>query len=74
LGAALEVWGLGRLTLDARDGEAPNAAAVCDFLKGGLQGLTIEAAVLDRERAAKSKFRLLTSEQLAEPLASYFEV
>ena len=74
LGAALEVWGLGRLTLDARDGEVPNAEAVCDFLKGGLQGLTIEAAVLDRERVAKSKFRMLTAEQLAEPLASYFEV
>jgi hypothetical protein len=71
---ALEVWGLGRLTLDARDGEAPSAEAVRDFLKGGLQGLTIEAAVLDRDRAAKSKFRLLTAEQLAEPLASYFEV
>ena len=74
LGAALEVWGLGRLTLDARDGEVPSAEAVRDFLKGGLQGLTIEAAVLDRDRVAKSKFRLLTSEQLAEPLASYFEV
>ena len=74
LGAALEVWGLGRLTLDARDGEVPSAEAVRDFLKGDLQGLTIEAAVLDRDRVAKSKFRLLTAEQLAEPLASYFEV
>ncbi len=74
LGAALEVWGLGRLTLDARDGEVPSTEAVRDFLKGGLQGLTIEAAVLDRDRVAKSKFRLLTAEQLAEPLASYFEV
>ena len=74
LGAALEVWGLSRLTLDARDGEVPSAEAVRDFLKGGLQGLTVEAAVLDRERPAKSKFRLLTSDQLAEPLASYFEV
>ena len=74
LGTALEVWGLGRLTLDGRDGEVPSAEAVRDFLKGGLQGLTVEAAVLDRERTAKSKFRLLTAEQLAEPLASYFEV
>ena len=74
LGAALEVWGLGRLTLNARDGEVPSAEAVRDFLKGDLQGLTIEAAVLDRDRVAKSKFRLLTAEQLAEPLASYFEV
>ena len=74
LGTALEVWGLGRLTLDARDGEVPSTEAVRDFLKGGLQGLTIEAAVLDRERTAKSKFRLLSAEQLAEPLASYFEV
>ena len=76
LGTALEVWGLGRLALDARDGdgEVPSAEAVRDFLKGGLQGLTVEAAVLDRNRAAKSKFRLLTAEQLAEPLASYFEV
>ena len=74
LGTALEVWGLGRLTLDGRDGEVPSTEAVRDFLKGGLQGLTIEAAVLDRDRTAKSKFRLLSAEQLAEPLASYFEV
>ena len=74
LGAALEVWGLGRLTLDARGGEVPSAEAVRDFLKGGLPGLRVEAAVLDRERTAKSKFRLLTAEQLAESLASYFEV
>lgn len=74
LGAALEVWGLGRLTLDTRDGAVPSAEAVRDFLKGGLPGLTIEAAVLDRERPAKSKFRLLTAEQLAAPLASHFEV
>ena len=74
LGTALEVWGLGRLILDGRDGEVPSSEAVRDFLKGGLQGLTVEAAVLDRERTAKSKFRLLTAEQLAEPLASYFEV
>ena len=74
LGTALEVWGLGRLTLDARDGEVPSAEAVRGFLKGGLQELTVEAAVLDRDRAAKSKFRLLPAEQLTEPLASYFEV
>ncbi len=74
LGTALEVWGLGRLTLDARDGQVPNTEAVRDFLKGGLQGLTVEAAVLDRNRAAQSKFRLLTAEQLAQPLASYFQV
>ena len=74
LGTALEVWGLGRLTLDGRDGEVPSTEAVRDFLKGGLQGLTIEAAVLDRDRTAKSKFRLLSAEQLAEPLASYLEV
>ena len=72
LGAALEVWGLGRLT--SRDGEVPSAEAVRDFLANGLQGLTIEAAVLDRQRAAKSKFRLLTAEQLAAPLAAYLEV
>ncbi len=74
LSAALEVWGLGRLTLDARDGEVPSVEAVRDFLKGGLRGLTVEAAVLDRDRAAKSKFGLLTAEQLAPSLASYFEV
>jgi len=74
LSAALEVWGLGRLVLDARDGEVPSAEAVRDFLKGGLRGLAVEAAVLDRQRTAKSKFRLLSAEQLAEPLASYVEV
>ena len=74
LGAALEVWGLGRLALEAGDGKVPSAAAVRDFLKDGLRGLTLEAAVLDRERAAKSKFRLLTPAQLTEPLASYCKV
>jgi hypothetical protein len=42
---------------------------VLEFLKDGLQGLKVEAAVLNRERSVKSKFNLLTEDEL--PLAAY---
>jgi hypothetical protein len=68
LGAALQVWGLGRLVLDSEDGQEPSESDVLEFLKDGLQGLKVEAAVLDRERSVKSKFNLLTEDEL--PLAA----
>ena len=43
LGMALEVWGLGRLALDATGDQIPDDSAVLDFLKGGLEGLKVEA-------------------------------
>ena len=73
LGKALEVWGLGRLVLDADEGQVPDEAQVRDFLKGGLEGLKVEAAVLDRARAAKSKFSLLQAAELTELLATYVD-
>jgi hypothetical protein len=69
LGAALQVWGLGRLVLDSEEGQEPSESDVREFLKDGLQGLKVEAAVLDRERSVKSKFNLLTEDEL--PLAAY---
>ena len=69
LGVALEVWGLGRLVLDTEEEHIPGEEEVRNFLKDGLQGLRVEAAVLDRERTAKSKFNLLSEDQL--PLAAY---
>ena len=72
LGAALEAWGLGRLTLDAEDGGvSPGDEAVREFLRGGLEGFKVEAAVLDRDRAAKSKFSLLAADDLAASLSAY---
>ena len=71
LGVALEVWGLGRLVLDAEEEQEPGETEVREFLKGGLQGLKVEVAVLDRERTVKSKFSLLAEDHL--PLASYIE-
>ena len=69
LGAALQVWGLGRLVLDSEEGQEPSESDVREFLKDGLQGLKVEAAVLDRKRSVKSKFNLLTEDEL--PLAAY---
>ena len=69
LGAALQVWGLGRLLLDSDEGQEPSESDVLEFLKDGLQGLKVEAAVLNRERSVKSKFNLLTEDEL--PLAAY---
>ena len=69
LGAALQVWGLGRLLLDSDEGQEPSVSDVFEFLKDGLQGLKVEAAVLDRERSVKSKFNQLTENEL--PLAAY---
>ena len=71
LGAALEAWGLGRLTLDAEDGESPGDEAVREFLRGGLEGFKVEAAVLDRDRSAKSKFSLLAADDLAASLSAH---
>ena len=71
LGMALEVWGLGRLALDATGDQIPDDSAVLDFLKGGLEGLKVEAAVLDRNRLTKSKFDLLAEDALAASLAAY---
>ena len=71
LGVALEVWGLGRLVLDAEEEQEPGETEVREFSKGGLQGLKVEVAVLDRERTVKSKFSLLAEDDL--PLASYIE-
>lgn len=71
LTVALEVWGMGRMVLDAEEEQMPAEAEVREFLKGGLRGLKVEAAVLDRERTVKSKFNLLTKDQL--PLVSYIE-
>ena len=68
----MEAWGLGRLAPDAEDGELPGEEAVREFLRGGLEGLTVEAAVLDRGCAAKSKFSLLTADDLAASLSAYF--
>ena len=71
LGMALEVWGLGRLALDATVDQIPDDSAVLDFLKGGLEGLKVEAAVLDRNRLTKSKFDLLAEDALVPSLAAY---
>ena len=71
LGMALEVWGLGRLALDATVDQIPDDSAVLDFLKGGLEGLKGEAAVLDRNRLTKSKFDLLAEDALVASLAAY---
>ena len=70
-GAALEAGGLGRLTLDAEDGESPGDEAVREFLRGGLEGFKVEAAVLDRDRSAKSKFSLLAADDLAASLSAH---
>ena len=75
LGAALEVWGLGRLILDARDGEVPSAEGGARFSQGRFARADSRGrGTRPRTAPAKSKFRLLTAEQLAEPLASYVEV
>ena len=71
LGMALEVWGLGRLALDATGDQIPDDSVVLDFLKGGLEGLKVEAAVLDRNRLTKSKFDLLAEDALVASLAAY---
>ena len=51
----------------------PGEGEVRDFLKDGLEGLKVEAAVLDRNRAAKSKFKLLAEDDLTAALAAYVE-
>lgn len=80
LKAALDAWGVGRSRLAPRkasdedeDEDGPSvsddpAVAVREALK---DGLTVEAALLDRKTRRESKFRTLTEKELAESLSKY---
>lgn len=67
--SALQTWACGRLV--ARGEEAPGEIRITAFLGEALSRARIEAAVLDRTVAAKTKFRLLGSEELSSTTASY---
>ena len=70
LDRALLAWGTGRLL--AADAEADTAGgAVADFLKEELRDLRVEAAVLDRGRSQRTKFRLLDAGEVAGALETY---
>ena len=75
LARALGAWGAGR-AVAGRGSEAPAAeevgeAEVAAAVRGALDGGRFEAAVLERRRPAKTRFRLLEPQELAASLAAF---
>jgi hypothetical protein len=74
---ALEAWGVGRAeAADDQESGEESADAVGDTdvqeaIRSALDTGRIEAAVLDRSRETKTKFRLLTEAELTPALARY---
>lgn len=66
----LEAWGAGRLQAAGEDGHQPDGEEIRDFLGEALKGQQIEAAVLDRTRPTRTKFRLLQAAECEAILAA----
>lgn len=67
---AIETWAVGRIMSASREGE-PDQSEILEFLARELPQVRLEAAVLDRSRPTKTKFRLLTADELQEAATSY---
>jgi len=70
LAKALEAWAVGRLCATDEEVE-PDEAAITQCLGEMLARQRVEAAVLDRTLPKKSKFRLLSPEEMAVATAIY---
>lgn len=66
----LEAWGAGRLQAAGEEDHQPDGEEIRDFLGEALKGQQIEAAVLDRTRSTRTKFRLLQAAECEEILAA----
>ena len=71
LDAGLQAWAAGRLNLESETSSLPDRAAVETCLNETLQSQRVEVAVLDRTRPGKSKFTLLSNEEIDAALAPY---
>ena len=71
LDAGLQAWAAGRLNLESETSNLPDTAAVETCLRETLQSQRVEVAVLDRNRPGKSKFTLLSNEEIDAALAPY---
>ena len=68
---ALKAWGCGRLAGEREEEEEPDDKRIGDVLGQALSQGRVEAAVLDRTRPTKSKFRLLAQAELDSACAAY---
>ena len=71
LDAGLQAWAAGRLNLESETTSLPDTEAVESCLREALESQRVEAAVLDRTRPGKSKFELLSTEDIDAALAAY---
>ena len=72
---SLEAWAVGRLSSDNfsgdEEGGEPQADQIENCIRETLQHQRVEAAVLDRSLPTKTKFRLLSTDELDPVLAPY---
>ena len=72
---SLEVWAVGRLSPDdssgGEEGGEPQADQIENCIRETLQLQRVEAAVLDRSLPMKTKFRLLSTDELDTVVAPY---
>lgn len=72
LNSSLLAWARGRMASEREEGEdAPSPEQTAAFLQSSLADLNVEAAVLDRSVSTKSKFRLLSADDLQPVLSAY---
>ena len=71
LDAGLQAWAAGRLNLESETTTLPDQGAVEACLRETLKSQRVEVAVLDRTRPGKSKFTLLSNEEIDAALAPY---
>jgi proteasome alpha subunit len=69
--AGLQAWAAGRLNLESETATLPDTEAVESCLRETLESQRVEAAVLDRTRPGKSKFELLSAEDIDAALVAY---
>ena len=68
---AIESWAVGRLTAEGEEEDIDADRIKACIQKMREQGQRVEAAVLDRSLPTKTKFRLLSAEELETALAPY---
>ena len=71
LGQCLQAWGAARARGDGDSEGEPDGEAIARSLGEGLAAQRLEAAVLDRSLATRTKFRLLSAEELASVTSPY---
>lgn len=71
LDAGLQAWAAGRLNIESETTTLPDQEAIEGCLRETLESQRVEVAVLDRTRPGKSKFTLVSAEEIDAALTRY---